>query len=87
MIKYPGHWLAGLQGQDKKNIEDLLENNNLILDRLAEICYNMSIESENSSDFDDPNWALRQASYIGFRKALKKISELCTPAKERDPVS
>lgn len=87
-MKYNGRWSAGLQGDQKKNFEELLGINNKVLDRLAEICYNMINELEDkSSDFDNPNWALRQANTVGRRAALKDIISLCTPAKERDHVS
>lgn len=87
-MKYPSAWSAHLQGEPKKNFEDLLGINNKVLDRLSTICYNMLNELEDkSSDFDTPNWALRQANLVGQRVALEKIIKLCTPAKERDNVS
>lgn len=86
-MKYSGKWTAGLSKEEKKLFEELLGVNNKVLDRLAEICYNMSRESEKTSnDYTSPNWALRQADLIGFRRALDHIAVLCTPAKERDPV-
>jgi hypothetical protein len=87
-MKYSGRWTAGLQGDEKKNFEDLIGINNKVLDRLTIICYNMVNELEDkSSDFDTPNWALRQANIVGQRAALDKIIKLCTPAKERDNAS
>lgn len=84
-MKYSGKWSAGLEGDQKKNFEELLGINNKILDRLSTICYNMLNELEDmSSDFDTPNWALRQANLVGQRTVLDKIIKLCTPAKERD---
>lgn len=85
-MKYSGRWTANLQREEKARFEQLLGINNKVLDRLVEMCYNMSKESENiSNDFDSPNWALRQANSIGYRRALAQVIELCTPAKERDP--
>lgn len=87
-MKYTGKWSAGLTGQEKTDFENLLGINNKVLDRLSTICYNMINELENtSSDFDTPNWSLRQANIVGQRAALEKIIQLCTPAKERDSVS
>jgi hypothetical protein len=84
-MKYSGRWTAGLTAENKTNFENLLGVNNKVLDRLTEICYNMINELEDkSSDFDNPNWALRQASLVGSRTALEKIVQLCTPSKERD---
>jgi hypothetical protein len=86
-MRYNGRWSAGLNGEAKQNFENLLAVNNKVLDRLVEICYNMLDELEDkSSDFDTPNWALRQANLIGQAEALKKIIALCKPAEERDPV-
>ena len=86
-MKYVGQWSAHLSGENKKNFEQLLENNNKVLDRLLEICYNMINELEDkSSDYDSPNWALRQADSVGQRRSLEKIIKLCTPKQERDPV-
>jgi hypothetical protein len=87
-LRYTTRWSAGLQGEEKKNFEDLLGINNKVLDRLSTICYNILNELEDkSSDFETPNWALRQAHLVGQRVALEKIIQLCTPAKERDSVS
>lgn len=84
-MKYAGRWTAGLQGEEKKQFEELLGVNNKILDRLYDICYNTFVELEDkSSDFDSPNWALRQANLVGQRAAYKKVMQLCKPAKERD---
>lgn len=84
-MRYSGKWTAGLEGEAKQNFEEMLGVNNKVLDRLLTICYNMSNELEDlSSDFDTPNWALRQANLVGQRAILDKIIKLCTPAKERD---
>lgn len=85
-MQYPDQWTAGLSDQDKRLFEELLGINNKVLDRLAQICYNILTESENSAnDYDNPNWALRQADLIGRRKVLNRIIKLCTPIQERDP--
>lgn len=82
-MKYSSRWSAGLSGEQKKNFEDLMGVNNKVLDRLSEICYNMVKDTEtNNSDFDCPNWALKQAEKIGFRRALQSIATLCTPKEE-----
>jgi uncharacterized membrane protein YccC len=86
-MRYPTRWVSNLEGETRRNFEGLLENNNKVLDRLVEICYNMINELEAmSSDFDTPNWALRQADLVGQRRSLQKVIQLCTPAPERDPV-
>jgi hypothetical protein len=62
----------------------LLEGNQKVLDKLAEICYNMYKSSEVSdSDFENPNWAMKQAHWVGYRKAMKQIIMLCTPKDDQ----
>jgi hypothetical protein len=78
-MKYDSHWIKGLNAREKQNMEDLLGANNLVLDKLIEICYNMIRNSDiDNSDFETPNWALRQADKVGYRRALKQIVKLCT---------
>jgi hypothetical protein len=86
-VKYLINWTAGMMAEDQNNFQDLLGVNNKVLDRLCQMCYNMINELEDkSSDFDSPNWALRQANLIGQRVSLEKIIQLCTPVQERDRV-
>jgi hypothetical protein len=60
-------------------VTGLLESNNKVLDKLIEICYNMIKSSEVSdTDFENPNWALKQAHWLGYRKAMRQIAMLCT---------
>jgi hypothetical protein len=37
------------------------------------------------SDFDNPNWALKQADWVGYRKALKQIIMLCSVTDDQAP--
>jgi hypothetical protein len=84
-MKYSGQWTAGLSADEKKLFEELLETQHKVLDRLIEMCYNMLNESEKSnSDYDSPNWALRTADAVGYRRALEKVISLASPAKQRD---
>lgn len=79
MTKFDTRWVKGLDERDRRNLEGLLGVNNLVLDKLVEICYNMIKGSEmDSSDYDNPNWALRQADKVGYRRAIKQIIMLCT---------
>lgn len=84
-MRFPTKWSSHLRGEDKKNFEDMLGINNKVLDRLREICYNMINESEKSNnDYDSPNWALKTADSVGYRRALEAVMLLCTPAEQRD---
>lgn len=81
---YSAQWFAGLTAHDKQTVKELLGSNNKVLDKLVEICYNMYRESETTSnDFDSPNWALRQADLVGYRRALQRIIKLCSPTTDR----
>jgi hypothetical protein len=85
MMKYNLRWTAGMEPEEEAQFAELLGVNNKVLDRLSTICYNMLNELEDkSSDFDNPNCALRQSSLVGKQNVLKKIISLCTPT-ERDP--
>jgi hypothetical protein len=83
-MAYPGIWSGNLSSDEEKQaFQDLMGVNNKVLDRLKQMCYNMINELEDkSSDFDTPNWALRQANLIGQEKSLKKIIQLCTSTTE-----
>jgi hypothetical protein len=83
-MKYDNRWTAGLSNPDKMLFNDLLGVNNKVLDRLAEICYNMIKSSEVSdTDFENPNWAMKQAHWLGYRKAMRQIAMLCTPTDDQ----
>lgn len=84
-MKYDRRWSADLKGDEKKNFEDLLGVNNKVLDRLVEICYNMVKNSEvDTSDYDSPNWAYKQADKVGYRRALRQIIMLCTSQNNKE---
>lgn len=84
---YNDRWFNGLSEQKKIALSQILSEDNLILDRLQELCYNMLNELDViSNDFDSPNWAHRQASVVGQKKALKKVISLCSISKEPDQV-
>ena len=80
---YSGRWTIGLEGQEKKDFEDYLANSQKILDKLHKICYNMYIESENSTNnYDNPNWPYKTADSVGYRRALKNIMTLLQSKEE-----
>lgn len=83
-MSYSANWTAHLLPEDRENFEKSLANSKIVLDRLNEICYNMSIEAENrlKNNFDNPNWALKAADSVGFQRALQRIMNLLTPNTE-----
>ncbi len=85
---YNERWFNGLPEQKRAALAQILHADNLILDRLQELCYNMLNELDSvAQNFESPNWAYRQASIVGEKKALKRIIALCTHAKEPDQAS
>lgn len=39
-------------------------------------------ESEGEFNFDSPNWALKQAELLGYRRALRRVREIIRPIEE-----
>lgn len=74
------NWTQGMSEKDKEDFSSLIKNNSLVLNRLGELVKGFDLEAESASvsskTFDNPNWALRQASLIGERSAYKKILQL-----------
>ena len=72
-------WLAGLKTEkDREEIKEILKNSTFALDKLSKICYNIRIEKikTKSSDFDDPNWALKRAYLDGQISQLDELISL-----------
>lgn len=84
-MSYSSNWTAGLEGEEKEKLENSLRNSKKVLDRLAEICYNMVRESEGSlkNNYDIPNWPLKAADSVGFKRALDRIIALCKHTEDK----
>lgn len=39
-------------------------------------------EAEAEFNFDSPNWALKQAELLGYRRALRRVREIIRPIEE-----
>lgn len=39
-------------------------------------------ESEAEFNFESPNWALKQAELMGYRRALRRVREIIRPIEE-----
>lgn len=39
-------------------------------------------EAEGEFNFDSPNWALKQAELLGYRRALRRVREIIRPIEE-----
>jgi len=39
-------------------------------------------EAEAEFNFDNPNWALKQAEMLGYRRAIRRVLEIIRPIEE-----
>lgn len=74
-------WTKHLSNEkDKKDFEENLKRNTLIVGRLREILHNRLGQLDRAdfseSDFEQPNWSEKQAKRIGKRAAYHEILEL-----------
>jgi len=79
--KLPLVWFQGISDPEKKqDFENSLRNSTIALDRLYTIMdmYLDELEDKemNEIHFADPEWAVRQAFYLGQKKTLRKIQYL-----------
>ena len=68
--------------QEKKEIEELLYSNKILLDKMKTICYDKIKEKERtrrgSQTYDCPNWAEQQADLNGYLRCLYELEQLFT---------
>jgi hypothetical protein len=73
-------WVRHLQGEERKNFEDIVRNSTQVLRRLKEIFHEREAEVTNTqfslSDFDTSSWALKTAYRNGQLSILKQLKEL-----------
>lgn len=55
---------------------------NVLVSRLYKELEDKTREDENLLDYDQPNWSLKQAERLGYRRALRKVIELMRPIEE-----
>jgi len=79
-------WTSGLKTEDqRKDIERAFQASGLLRERLALICKdkvasNISMRT-SSSDYESPNWALKQADSVGYARAYNEIISIITEKK------
>lgn len=70
-------WKNGLTAEQKKEVEAIFQGSHALRERLTTILdgkVSSSVtESTSKSSYEDPNWALRQADSVGYRRALQEI--------------
>jgi hypothetical protein len=73
-------WTQNLQGDAKKDFEQIVRNSTQLLKRLKDIIEANERAQNNLSfslsDFSDPNWSHKQAFRNGKLSALKELKEL-----------
>jgi len=52
---------------------------NLLVARLDKELEDKVEESEATFNYEDPNWAYKQAELLGYRRALRKVKEIIRP--------
>ncbi len=73
-------WLRGVPAEKKADFEAAVRNSTIALGRLADLLDEWEREMDKAettvSDFDTPNWALRQAYRNGDRSRIRKLRDL-----------
>tara|TARA_Y100000114_G_C11603016_1_gene251399 strand:+ start:167 stop:451 length:285 start_codon:yes stop_codon:yes gene_type:complete len=55
---------------------------NLLVARLDKELDDKIQESEAQLNYENPNWELKQAELLGYRRAIRKIKEIIRPIEE-----
>ena len=79
-------WLRGEKTpEEREKIKKLVLSNDILLDKLKKIMYNMQVEKRKSvlGDYDTPSWSHKQAHLNGELAVLDRLMELVT-ITERD---
>lgn len=74
-------WTKHLQTEDEKQqFKKQVLGSKLVLNRLATLLKEMKEDVDNTElntkIYDIPNWDVRQADMIGYRRCIKQISKL-----------
>jgi hypothetical protein len=85
-------WTKNLKiEEDIQRFERLFNSSRTVLDRLTELIdereYSMDVSERGLKQFENPNWAYRQAFNNGLRSAFNIVKTLITDTTPpRDPV-
>lgn len=55
---------------------------NVLVARLDKEIEDNVKEAEAEFNYDKPNWELRQAELLGYRRAIRKVKEIIRPIEE-----
>lgn len=83
-------WVKGLRKgtQEYKEVEEAYRASTRIRDRMRKVLGGMLEESHKqritSTEYDNPNWAYKQADAVGYARAIHQIIKLLEDNKEKD---
>ena len=79
-------WLRGLKGEDREKMKELVLSNQILLDKLSEILYNMQVKKEGTvlDDYDTPSWSHKQAHINGEAAAIKRLIDIVSIRERED---
>lgn len=74
-------WLRSLKtDKEREDFEAVLRNSTMVVDRILEILSEWEDELNSKdlkeTDFDTPNWDMKQAARIGDRRRIRKLRDL-----------
>lgn len=73
-------WFSHLPTLAQNDFKKQVVGSKKVLDRLKDLCYNMStvLDKTSEADFESSSWALKEAYRKGKRDQLKDIMDLVT---------
>lgn len=85
MQKINEQWFAGLKGEERDKMKELVLSNTILLDKLREMLYNIQVSKESTvlADYDTPSWSHKQAHRNGQLDIIRQFDKLLT-ISERD---
>ncbi len=82
-------WTQGLKGPEKADMEVIVKQNTILLDRLSQILYNMQVDKRTTvlGDYDSPSWSHKQAHLNGQLDMISKILDIIQVNERADQPS
>lgn len=80
-------WLRSEKtAEEREKIKKLVLSNDILLDKLKKIMYNMQVEKRKSvlADYDTPSWSHKQAHLNGELAMLERLIDLVTITERED---
>lgn len=68
----------------KEDMQFIRRYLNLLTARVEKEIEDAIKESEAEFNYDNPNWALKQAELLGYRRAFRKVKEIIRPIESNE---